>query len=280
MVLVKRSVLILFGIGVVVAMIVSGIYGYNLIRGAAAPTNGAFDPAAAKGTAESVLFAAILVAVFTVVAIAAMIARSRHVSRELEKIVEMSRYHDFSPEASLQRLGEIGAQLTAVYRHANSVSTSKSVKISALSSLNDFLVSNLAIPILVADATGTVLEASRPMQERLGLNRNQLLGEPFGKAVDEPQWNEVEAELQRLRTPVSRSSRLGEITFYPIENRDSEVAYVVCSLEKPDRLHLVERSASNSAPMGERSAGLRGLLSGLRRQLDMRNERRKGNKEG
>ncbi|HUX49941.1 MAG TPA: PAS domain-containing protein [Spirochaetia bacterium] len=279
MVLVKRGVLILFGIAVIIAIIVSGIYGYNLIRGAATPTSGMFDAAAAKGIAEDVLFATILVAVFTVVAIVAMIIRSRHVSRELEKIVEMSRYHDFSPEASLRRLGEIGAQLTAVYRHANAVSTSKSVKISALSGLNDFLVSNLPIPILVADATGTVLEVSRPMQERLELNRNELLGESFGKLVDDPQWNEVESELRRLRTPVSRKSVLGEITFYPIENRDSEVAYVVCSLEKPDRLHLVERSASKSVSGPARTSGLRGLLSGIRKQLDDRNERRRSNKE-
>jgi PAS domain-containing protein len=266
MVLVRRLTLILFGLLVAAGAVFVGAYGYGLIR--AMPSQ---DVVVAKGAAESILFASIVVASLFLLLVGIMIGRSIHVSRELEKLVEMSRYSGFSPETSLRRLGTLGERLNAVYRNANTVSEHKSVKISALSALSDFLVSNLPGPVMITDITGTIVETSRVLQERLELNRNELIGTSFHAAVAEPPWADVEAELVRMHGPVSRKTPAGEMTFYPIENRVDEIAYVVCSLDKPDRFRMLKRTdrgaGAAAGPGNAGRTGFRRLISTLRGQV-------------
>ena len=273
MIVVKRSVMLLFGVLVTVAILFVGVYGYHLIASGFGSSTTPQVASAAKTTAETVLFSAVVITCVVVLALAAILARSLYLTRELDKIAQMSRHQDFSPEASLRKLGPIGDRLNAVYHNANAISESKSRKISALSELNSFLVINQQTPLLVTDLTGKIIHASRSFEEKAGLSRNEVIDADAGVVLGGIAWNEVETELLRLRTPVARKTKIGEITFYPVEDRAGEIAYVVCTLEKPDRVWLPEsmrRDRSSQKPRGETSRrhsvldGIRGVVAGLR----------------
>lgn len=275
MILIKRVVLLVFGILVTAAVLFVGVYAYQLISVGIPTAAGSGADSAAKTIGETILFASIVIASVIVLALAAILGRSLYLTRELDKIVGMSRYRDFSPEASLKKLGPIGDRLSALYHNANAISESKSLKISALTELNTFLVLNLPSPILIADLTGTIVHASRSFEEKVELTRNQLLDAQAGTVIGGLAWNEVEMELLRRRIPVSRRTDIGELTFYPIENRADEIAYVVCSLEKAEKMWLPESMrrdrgapAAGADPRSRRSVigGLRSMIGGLRRQ--------------
>ncbi len=276
MILIKRAVLLAFGILAAAAALFVGIYAYHLVVASIPAASGSDAASAAKTIAESVLFSAIVVATLIILAVAAIVGRSLFLTRELDKIVGMSRYHDFSPEASLKKLGAIGDRLSALYRNANAISESKSLKISALSELDTFLVLNLPSPVVIADLTGRIVHASRSFEEKVELDRNQLLDANLGTVIEGLPWNEVEMELLRRRIPVSRKTDLGELTFFPIENRADEIAYVVCSLEKAEKMWLPESmrhdreapaagAGAEHRPRRSVIGGLRSAISGFRR---------------
>ncbi len=278
MVVVRHFLLVLFGAVAAVAIVVTGIYGYHLIMTTAMPAATPDVAAILKTDAESVLFAAIVTATLIALFLLAILSRSLYLSRELDKIVEMSRYRDFSPEVSLKRLGRIGDRLSSLYHNANAISESKTRKIGALSELNSFLVRNVSAPLVVFELAGNVVHASRGLEERIGSVRTELLVATVTTLFPDLAWNEVEIELLRRRTPVARKTGIGEMTFYPIEDRADEIAYIVCSLEKPEKVWLPEKmrraiegadrsdaKRSDSRVGRSVASGLRGILSNIRR---------------
>ncbi|HUX13823.1 MAG TPA: PAS domain-containing protein [Spirochaetia bacterium] len=278
MVVVRHLVLVLFGAVAAVAVVVTGIYGYHLIVTTAIPAATPDLAAILKTDAESILFAAIVAATVIALILLAILSRSLYLSRELDKIVEMSRYRDFSPEVSLKRLGRIGDRLSSLYHNANAVSESKTRKIGALSDLNSFLVRNVSAPLVVFELPGNVVHASRGFEERIGAGRTELLSATVTTLFPDLAWNEVEIELLRRRTPVARKTGIGEMTFYPIEDRADEIAYIVCSLEKPEKVwlpekmrHALERADNPDGAKPESqfghavASGLRGIMASFRR---------------
>jgi len=184
--------------------------------------------------AEIVLFLSIVFSILLAAVFAWVFIRNRNIVKELDKVVEMSRYSNFSPVESLRKLSVIGEKIEHIYRNLSTVSEKRALKISAMHGLNGFLLENLSLPVLLTDVRGEIVSASRQARERLS-ERQLTPGTYISTVYPELNFQGILEEL-RLQTRSFTEGRAEkqDLRFYPIRNREREIAYVVCVLGRAD----------------------------------------------
>ncbi|HUZ17889.1 MAG TPA: hypothetical protein VMV68_05845 [Spirochaetia bacterium] len=178
--------------------------------------------------AQQVLYVSLLVLIAEIFASVQVFRRSRDLIRELDKIIELSKHSGFSPTGNVRRLGPIGARIDLLYHSLSSLNDKKTLKISALSGLVEFLCDNIALPLVVTTVTGTIVHASRSLAERVKFSQAELMERPIEEILHGIAFAEVAAEIDKSHSPIDREIDKNMLTFYPIRNRDANLAYVVC----------------------------------------------------
>lgn len=236
MILIRKAIAAAFLVLATVAVLLVGVVGYSgMIR---------LDPAASKTNAETVLFMAIVADVLMLSFGLWAIRRSVHVDRELDRLVDQSAERDIAPDMLLKRLGPIGAKFNALYHRLNTISEKRALKISGLSELSGFLIVNMETAMAVTDVQGTMIDLSRSFAEKMERNRSELIGQGVRALFPELQWNPLALNLRRTGTFVPVEVPGAELTAYPIQNRENELAFVVLALERASRLReVVERNS-------------------------------------
>ncbi len=224
----RRSQAILLSLSVIICLS-TGIIGYMYISRSPGVT---VDEA--QRYAEIVLFLSIVFSIFLAAVFTGVFIRNKNIVKELDKVVEMSLYSNFSPGESLRKLSVIGEKIEHIYRNVSMVSEKRALKISAMHGLNGFLLENLSLPVLVTDVRGEIVSASRQARERFS-ERPVTPGTYISAVYPELNFQGILEEL-RLQTSSFTEGRTEkqDLRFYPIRNREREIAYVVCVLGKAD----------------------------------------------
>lgn len=253
MILIGRRAFVVLALVVVLATAALGIYGYKAIGTGA---GGAF-------AGQEFLYVALLLVVLEILAFARVFVRSRNIERELDKLIEITRFRGLSSAHNLNRLGPIGSQISRLYDQLNALSERKSLKIGSMSELIEFLMNNVSVPAIAATVDGKVAYASRLLSERMKRGKNELIGDRVDELAPGIQFSEIVAELERVHSSIERKAERTAMTFYPIRNRDNHVAYVVCVFQ--GNAGLVEQIARTGTVEGSRPP----FAGRVRRFLDL-----------
>ena len=221
MILVRRGLYYLLVIVVCLGIAGAGVLGYVSIM-----TAGADTADHVRFVAERYLFIAIAAALLVFLVFLWVVIRSLRLDRELDKIIELNRFQDFSPEMSMKKLGPIGKKITALYYQLNTLNEKKSLKISAQSELVTFIVNNLDLPVAVTDVTGSILWISPSFSEKTGKGRTEAIGVKIDTVLAEISIQNVIFELGRVRTSLEKTSGKNLVSCYPVYNRVNELTYV------------------------------------------------------
>ena len=224
MLLVPRFIAISFVFAAIAAILALSVGGYLII-------NGSIDSGTEKSRAESVLFAGIVISTLMLLALVVVAGRTRRISRELDRMIAVNRYGEFSPEMSLKRFGRIGEKITLLYFRLNALSEKRSLKISALSELTQILMTNVATPLFVTGPTGEIEYANSSGGAHLGTTRSELKNSNVGDVFDWIDLHEVVARLERTHAAQNLNGPNGEIHVVPSFNRLQELSYLVWVLE-------------------------------------------------
>jgi PAS domain-containing protein len=252
MVLIGRRSFIFLGAVVILGTTALGVYGYRSFA----------DSGPAVFTGQRFLYVAFLFVVLEILLFMRVLLRSRNVGRELDKLIEITRYRGLPNARNLKRLGPIGDQISRLFDQLNSLSERKSLKISSLSELSAFLMNNVSVPAIVATVDGKVVYASRAFLERTKRPRNEIIDGQVDDLAPGIRFTEVTAELDRVHSSLQGKSKRTMLTFYPIRNGADQLSYVVCVLQ--GNAGLVEQAARVlSEESTRRAAGNR-----VRRLLD------------
>lgn len=269
MILIGRRAFIIVGLVTLAATAFLGIYGYSLISGGAPDTGRNFS-------AQQFLYISLLLLVVEVILFVRVMMRSRNIGRELDKLIEITRYRGLSKAQSLDRLGPIGRQIALLYDQLNSLSERKTLKISSLSELAEFLMNNLSVPALAATVDGTVVYASRALSERLKRPRNEIVDSRLDEVAPGIAVSEVVAELDRSHASIQRKSDRSALTLFPIRNTANQLAYIVCVFQGASALVEQARHAvADEARHRAWGAGVQRIL-----ELGRTTARRLSNREG
>ena len=255
MLLVPRFVAIAFVLAAIIAIAALSVGGYLI-------TIGSIDAGTAKSRAETLLLLGILLSTLMISTLTIVAGRTRRISRELDKMVALNKYGDFSPELSLKRFGRIGEKITLLYFRLNTLSEKRSLKISALSDLVQILISNVAIPLIVSGPTGEIVYANSSGGIHLGTSRSELQNSNVGDVLEWVDVHEVVSRVERSRASLDLEGPKGSIHVVPAYNRTQELSYLVWVLE-PEKFHVDRPVKPESSSVSR--AGLRGAIKRLLR---------------
>jgi len=222
MILINRNLLIVLALIVIAASIGAGVFGHQVI----------LDSEGLQGDeirfqAESFLFYFIVTAFVLTTGFAALLFRVRHVDRQLDKLIEMSKYSDIYPAKHFVGLGPLGERLKLIYRQINNLNIRKTMKISALANLNEFLLNNITLPLVVTDVTGIILYSNSSFADKFNSTRGELKTTGIDLIFSELNIPVLMLELSRQHIPVEKESNRIRLTCYPVHNVSAEMNYVV-----------------------------------------------------
>ncbi|MBT3272098.1 MAG: PAS domain-containing protein [Spirochaetales bacterium] len=253
MILLPKKVAILFFLLFTFSIIALGLYGYGAIQDSGYPESGG------KVEAERFLYIAIVGCSIIIIVFLFFAGRTLHISRELDKMIDLNKRGDFSPELSMKKLGRIGEQITLLYFSLNALNEKKGLKISALSGLVELLVDNLNSPLLVTDVQGTIVYVNRLFTEKLELNRAEIMNRNIGNVLPDAPFRDTVLELDKTNTPIELTDLKTPFTLFGVQNRKNELSYVLWLVEKAALL------ASNRQP-AEIAGNRQGLMTRMFRR--------------
>ena len=244
MILMPKGIALTFFLLFTIFLLALGIYGYTTIAG-----SGENSASEIKAKSERMLFISVIAVSTVLTVFIALVGGTIRVTRELDKIIEANKYGDFSPELSMKKLGRIGERINRLYYTLNALNEKKTLKISALSELAEYLVQNVGVPLLVSDVLGTIVYVSRTYADRFESNRSEILHMNITKLYPSFQYHDAVLELDKGHSSVEWDAGGVPISLVPVQNRQNALSYVILIFDRSgfvaDASRNVEIKAKN-----------------------------------
>jgi PAS domain-containing protein len=229
MIQIRRYLLVLLLAVTCGFLLLVGARGYLLLRGGA---GAAGEELRLEG--ENLLFLAIVLAVALAVFVTSLVLRSRNITRELDKIVDVARYGGSAFDESLRRLGPVGERIRSLNERLADLSEKKSLRISSMAAINGFLLNNIRLSVLITDITGKITAVSPRAAEKLGEERSAIVGRYIKEVVPDVDFQAVASRLEKEHVEVGGSRDRETVTYYPVLNRSNELSNVICVIGKEE----------------------------------------------
>ena len=245
MILVHKSAAFIFFIVFTLLILALGIYGYYAIG-----SSEGIGGSEIKLKAENMLLIAIVSATSVMLVFLCLVGRTVHISRELDKLIRANKYGDFSPELSMKRLGKIGEKINLLYFALNTINEKKTLKISALSELVEYLVQNIQVPLIVSDVLGNIVYVSRNYADKFKINRSEILNTSAAGLYPSVEYHDTVLDLDKRNSAVEREMSGGSLTLVPVNNKMNALSYVIWIFDKSGFVAEVSRNVELRAKNG------------------------------
>jgi len=186
--------------------------------------------------AENSFFLSLLAGMLVLAVFLVVLKRSRDVLRELDKARSLARYGSFTSSGSLRRLGTLGEKIRLLYLQLAELNDMKSLKISSLAGVIGFLLQAGELPLLIADVTGKITQASRKYLNQYKLEQQDLVGKYLSEVFPDLIWQEVVTNLEKEHQALKSSAVKETLGFYPVFNRGGELSEVICVRDRDSLL--------------------------------------------
>ena len=240
MVQIRRTLIVLLLLLCCGAVLFLGIRDYLMIAGSAS-----LSQEELKIRSETVLFLSIVFSVGILLLFGLILLRSRNISRELDKITEMTRYGNFSFEESLRRIGPLGDKIRQLNQRLTELNEMKSLRISSLAAINSFFLNNIRLALLVTDITGKISGLSPRCLEKLKIESGEAVGKHITEVLPELDFQAAVARLEKQHTELVLSDLKDSPTLYPVFNRKNDLSNVICILGKEQIVTKIPKRAED-----------------------------------
>jgi signal transduction histidine kinase len=264
MVQVRRALIVFVCLLCCASVLFFGIRDYLLIRGSAS-----LSAQELKIRSETILFLSIVFAVLILLVFGLIFMRSRSISRELDKISDMTRYGNFSIQESLRRIGPLGEKIQQLNQRLTELNAMKSLRISSLAAINAFLLNNSRLALMIADITGKISGLSPRCLEKLGLESGEAVGKHITEVLPEMDFQAAVAQVEKQRTELELSDVKDSPTLYPVFNSNNELSNLICMLGREEVVTKVSKHTE------ERSRPASRVTQLVRKYLRSRPKRRR-----
>ncbi|HPO49139.1 MAG TPA: hypothetical protein PLO89_02345, partial [Spirochaetota bacterium] len=161
MILVKRNMLHFIFAVLILFMIILGASGYILLN--KIDYSNKLD---VKFYSETIVFMTIFFIFVSAISYVIVHVKNINVLKQLDKIIEITKYGNYDIEKSLVKLSDLGDKIKDLHYHLNILNRQKALKISSLSNLLNFFLRNTELCILVTDIQGLITNASEAFFEK------------------------------------------------------------------------------------------------------------------
>jgi PAS domain-containing protein len=233
------------------AVLFFGIRDYLLIN-----RSGSWSQEELKIRGETVLYLSIVFSAAILLSFSFVLLRSRNISRELDKISDMTRYGNFSIAGSLGKLGPLGDKILQLNQRLTELNEMKSLRISSLASINAFLLNNSRLALLVSDITGKITNVSARFLEKLKIERGEVVGRHITEVLPDLDYQSAIAMIEKQRGELEIGDLKETPTLYPVFNSKNELSNIICVLGKEEIVTKISKYAEEHSRQVSRVTNL------------------------
>ncbi|MGB2599373.1 MAG: PAS domain-containing protein [Candidatus Omnitrophota bacterium] len=193
-----------------------------------------------KYEVENFIFASIVLTLTVGVFILYFVRKSNNILRQLDKLIELSEYGEQDITGHLKKLGELGRRVDFLLHFYKELNRKKTVKISSISGINNFLIEKNNSPVFLLNRHGNVVNCSDRLLSALGIDREKILkrnaNEIFENLTYEQLFFELEKkrnfiEIDDARMSIEGAESTNKIHFHPIVNSDNQISHIIGVME-------------------------------------------------
>jgi len=234
MFLISKFRIYLLYIFAILAFLLIGIYGYLTFSHVEAG-----DLLSLKYFTENFIYYTIVLLIILTIIFVSTLVKSKNIYRELEKVIELSKQGKYSSGKQLKKLGRLGEKIIEINAHLNSLNEMKSLKISSMSNIVNFLLDKAESQMLLLDAQGMIIKISRHLYEQLEISEKDLIGKYAENIFDKFNYSNVMLKLRKSKYMTLQTSLMIEsfekpidtnIVIFPIMNYKNELSNSICTL--------------------------------------------------
>lgn len=193
-----------------------------------------------KYEVENFIFASIMLVLIVFFFLVNFIRTSNNVLKRMDKMIELSSYGKYDVGEHLKRLGKLGERVNYLIYHLDSLNNMKTLKISSLSQMNEFLMKRSREALFLMDRYGMITNCSEALPEKLKTGMGSFMGREFKDVFGGIDLEGLFFALERSRQAATKEGvevrmdgreEKHKVTFYPIINAAEDVSHVIGSLE-------------------------------------------------
>lgn len=193
-----------------------------------------------KYRAESLLFYSLLLTILTILLFIMLAFRSRHILKELDKVIELSKYSNYDTQEYLKKIGPLGLKMNELFSQLQKLNRMKSLKISSLSEISRFILEHTDMFLLLCDIQGQVIQVSTKLVKKWETDRDLLVGKLLTQFLVSLDFNHLKEKLeagktfftsQQMSLKVQEKESVQDMLFYPIFNTEGDLSHIICILE-------------------------------------------------
>ncbi|MDO9528714.1 MAG: PAS domain-containing protein [Syntrophales bacterium] len=185
---------------------------------------------------ENFIFASVVILLIVLLFFINFVRMSDNVLKRLDKMVELSQYGKYDITQHLDEMGQIGKRVKYLLFHLNNLNEMKTVKISSLSRVSDFLVDRADEEMFILDCRGTIINCSEKLAKEVEVNKKDINGKNIKDFFKQVDFENIYRELESKRSKIDKDDitldikgkdNERKITFIPIMNSMEHIAYIV-----------------------------------------------------
>ncbi|OHD15821.1 MAG: hypothetical protein A2Y34_03325 [Spirochaetes bacterium GWC1_27_15] len=194
-----------------------------------------------KFYSETLIFLTLIFLIISLIIYIVLYVKSIKVFKDIDKAIEIAKYGNYDITKSLIKLDNLGNKINELFYHLNQLNEQKTLKISSLSMLINFLLENVDISLLVVDIQGLITHCSKDFLEKFDADVSNILYNNI-KTINKLEFDEVLFELDKTREKVikeqieisfNNKKQIGvTILFLPFVNIKNQLSNVICIFEK------------------------------------------------
>ena len=197
-----------------------------------------------KYQVENFIFASVLLVLIVYLFLVNFIKTSTNVLKKMDKMIELSDYGKHDIGAHLKEIGPLGDKVKYLLFYLNQMNDMKSLKISSLANMNEFLVQKTDETLFLLDYKGEITDCSDKLTKKLDVKKENFTGKMADEIFDNITADEVFRELERSRTCVTKEGvkmKTGhpgkpvKVIFYPVFNAENTISHIIGIIEDTGR---------------------------------------------
>lgn len=203
-----------------------------------------------KYEVENFIFASIMLFMIVIFFLVNLIRVSDNMLKKLDKMIELSEYGEHDISVHLKEMGVFGIKVNYLMFQQNRLNDIKTLKISSLSGVNNFLMERIGKMIFIVNRQGEVTDCSKRLEEQLKSDKGKLIGKNIDTLLKGANFEELFASLAEMRKPITKEgleieidgkTSLRKAAFYPVINAGNEVSHMIAVIEDPHEKGLFGR---------------------------------------
>lgn len=183
--------------------------------------------------------------------------RTTSILKELDKIIELSKYGSFSNKEYLIKLGPLGDKINNLNLELSTLNEKKSLKISSLFSINNFLFENMDLNLFLTDIQGKVISCSKKFLVQHNIYKKDILDDflnnftiafDLDQVIQDLENSKTYLILKAIKFEIKNNKFESDLILYPIFNYKNELSNIICILESQNLIEQLSKKADLVAP--------------------------------